>query len=490
MALTSFSYTTGPAVLLADASLLEYNGCIFSPLFATEVSGNAVKDDAGRTVKYMEYVISVDGYVTLPDGADDISPTMDNLRRMLTAQGGSLVYRGRGMDLIVNPAGGGGVRDVAWGPAPEVLEFQPMGAGRSAKIKWQVKVRIPEIKAGVGTGGTGDPATPASLLGGASAGAAAGRGGLSRVPMLQFNYETTVGYGEDGYSSLSVRGVLEIALTRSPSQTTRSIASTADDLRREIERRVLSGIDLTRFRITKRDFITSRDKRTLTWDVMCEEKPYMDLPAGCTVARGTYSVRPAKAGMGLCMWLCTLRCTYTVRADYPRRTAWIAFLSLLRLRMKQSVLGNIPAVAAGPEAPPRPPTTIEGFALEHTSRGPPNPLQLVLDLGRMYLGDRVAARRRPAARPDDGRRAWLIDFNIDEGVYLDSKTVSFSATWRLATTFSHILLASGVWRKVPEKDAAGVNLWATHMRDISGAYSWLKNKQNADLDVIVDFGGG
>lgn len=488
MALTTIDFTTG-ASTLPDVGTLSYNGCLFSPLFATDVAGVAVKDDAGRTVKMMEYTITADGYVTLPAGAEDISPTMSNLRRMLTAQGGHLIYKGRGMDLIINPPGGAGLRDVAWGPTPEVLEFQPMGAGRSAKVKWQIKTRIPEIKAGFGDSATGDSATPGSLLGG-GVGASTGRGGLSSIPMLQFNYETVVSYGEDGYSTLTIRGILEIPMTRGPSQTTRSLTATADDLRREIQRRVMSGIDLTRFRITKREFPLSRDKRTLTWDIMAEEKPYMDLPVGCNVARGTYSVRPAKAGMGLCMWLCTLRCSYTVRADYPRRAAWISFLALLRLRMKQSAFGNIPTVVAGAEAPVRPPTTVEGFALEHTSRGPPNPLQLVLDLGRMYLGREVAARGRPAPRPDDGRRAWLIDFNIDEGMYLDSKTVSFSATWRLATTFSHILLASGVWRKVPEKDAAGVNLWATHMRDISGSQSWLKNKQNAGLDVIVDFGGG
>ena len=63
----------------------------------------------------------------------------------------------------------------------------------------------------------------------------------------------------------------------------------------------------------------------------------MDLPPDCPIARGTYSVRPAKVGMGLVTWLCTLRATYTVAMPSPyrspemgrRKNAWLAFLALL-----------------------------------------------------------------------------------------------------------------------------------------------------------------
>lgn len=450
MAVDTFAFTTGPATL-PDVGILQYNGCTFSPLFETKVSGKMVQDNAGRTVKCTEYVLTADGYVTLPDGATEIGPTMATLATLLQQQGGALQYQGRGFDLIVNVPGGvplGGATsqvDVAWGPIPELLEFQPLGAGRSAKVKWQVKVTLPVTA-------------------------------TNRILFLQLNYETTVSYSEDGYSSLSIRGTMEIPLTRRPDQRTRAIGSTTvDDFRRALENRILSGIDLSRFRVTRREFPVSRDKRTLEFTVEAEEKPYMDLPPSCTIARGSFNVRPAKVGMGLCNWHCTLRMSYAVRADQSRRVAWVSFLALLRLRMGQSQLGNIPA--GGVQQNPNAPAPAAGLPAFGDLFG----------AGVRALNAFQTAQAQ-ANRPT--RRAFLIDFSIDEGLCLDSKTTTFSATWKLVTTFSHILEASGLWVKLPERDAQGRSLWAISMRDVQGSQSWLPNRLDPTLDVIVDFGRG
>lgn len=475
MATTPVNFTTGPA-LLADVGLCEYNGCIFSPLFESNIHGEIIKDDANRTTKFMEYTIQADGYVTLPTGATDIAPTMATLRRLLTAQGGYLIYRGRGFDLTVNATGanlpaqpgvGGGLAtaamaafsksDVAWGPVPKLLDFQPLGGGLSAKVKWQVVTRVVEVKAG------------------------------NTFGLLQLNFESAVTYGEDGYSSLSVRGVIEIPMTRQPSQTTRTLGTTVDNLRATLNDNILRGIDLSRFRVTRREFKVSRDKRTLEWLFEAEEKPYMDLPPGCTIARGGFTVRPAKAGMGLCMWHCNLKATYTLRADAPHKEAWYAFLNLLRLRMVQSVLGTrtLPAISGGNQNPPpvQLPQTPAGGNLFFIR-------PFISQFNRQL--QQVQASPPPPPPPQqqqEQQKAWLIDFNFDEGLYLDSKTISFSATWKLATTLNAVLEASGLWKKVSENDAQGNNLWATAMRDISGIQSWLPNQLNPNLDVIVDFGG-
>ncbi len=449
MALQTFNFTTGPATL-PDVGTLSYNGCLFSPLFFTQISGDVLKDNAGRTTKYMEYTLKADGYVTLPAGATSINGAMSTLRQLLTAQGGQLTYQGRGFDLVVNAVGGAGVvgairdgrvLDAAWGPVPTLLEFQPLGGGLSAKVQWTCKVRVMEFSNG--------------------------------GPLLQFNNETSVSYGEDGYSTISIRGTLEIPITR-PTQATRRSTITVDNYRTEIETRIISGIDLSRFRVTNREFPVSRDKRTMEWSVTAVERSYMDVPPDCTIARGTYSFRPARTGMGLCLWLCTLRCTYTIRADRPRRVAWDSFLALLRLRMSQSQFGFIPRLD-GDQNPGK------GGAKRFLQPFP----------GVREVTDRL--RRALQLQNKEvavARKAFLIDFSGDEGVYLDSKTTSFSATWRLVTVFSHILLASGLWTKLPEEDAQGNNLWATSMKDVQGSQSWLPNKLDPKLDLIVDFGGG
>lgn len=296
---------------------------------------------------------------------------------------------------------------------------------------------------------------------------------LDRIPrLLQFNYESTVTYNEDGFSVLSVKGVLEIPLTRDPTQPTRTFLQTADHFRGEIERRVMSGIDLSRFQVTRRNFNLSRDKRFLYWDFQAEEKSYMDFPVGCTTARGNYSVRPSKAGLGLCSWICSLRCTYTVAMNQPRRVAWLSFLALLRERMRHGQNG------VGPLEDPK--------QQRKKGVGPTDLIGVVVIADVFnYFNKLFNAQGEEQKKKGLKRRTLLIDFNIDEGLYKDSKTITFSASWKLMTTFSHILLASGIWRKVEGRNRT---LWATSIQSVSGAQSWLANMM--DPDIVVDFGGG
>ncbi len=490
------NFTTGPSQLAGslDAGgnvydLLSYNGCTFAPLFETKLSGTVVKDNAQRTTKFMEYTLTADGYVTLPAGATTVSPTMANLRKLLTVQGGILIYKGRGCDIEVNKISNQfdqglpqfntisealgtislslGLRDVAWGPVPELLEFQPLGAGRSAKVQWQCKFRIPEVPPG------------------------------SRSPLLQFNYETTLTYAEDGFATIAAKGTLEIPMTRGNAIGSRTVLTTADSFRILVEKRIMTAIDLNIYRVIHREFSVSRDKRTLEWAFTIEQMPHMYMPEDCVLARGTYTVRPAKAGMGLCNWLCTLRASYTVRADRPRRTAWIFFLAMLRLRMNQSGLGDfgdLDAIIQNPDNIQESPFD----AHLNIARGHP--------LGELFLGPPSKPPRLGNADNNPGgvntQNAFLIDFSMDEGIYLDSKTMSFSATWRLVTRFAHILLASGLWTQLPYKDERNDSLWATSMKvpstyskggeemGVMGSRSVCSGKLNSALDIIVDFGGG
>ncbi len=473
MSLAPFSFTTGKCTL-PDVGQLSYNGCTFSPLYETTLSGNFVKTNDGRTTKWLELLLTADGYVTLATGTSlttdsglSISSSMMTLATLLGAQGGTLNYRGRGFDLIVNAAGAtftgpGGqsitTADLAWGPDPKIIEFQPLGGGLSAKIRWQVTVHVPVLA----------------------------RRATSVVNLLlQFVTSTSVTYDDAGFSTLTVRGTMEIPNTRIPSQVTRTSTFTVDQVRRQIDSRVFANIDLARFRITKREFNVSSDNRTMDWDFVAEEKPYMDLPSGATVARGSYSVRPSKAGMGLVNWFCTLRATYTIRADAPRRAAWDSFLTLLRLRMMYSAKASVLGIggAAANQAP---------FIARVIAGIPQAALRGAFQVFGINIGDPLQFHAENLQNQNravqDSRNAFLVDFSIDEGVYLDSKTTTFTASWKLITEFSHIIAASGIWRKVPELTDDNKNLWAVSMRDIEGTRSWLPNELDPTLDLIVDFG--
>ncbi len=197
MATGTIDFTTGPSIL-PDVGILFYNGCTFSPLYESNISGRCVKDEAQRTVIYMEYTITVDGYVTMPAGAPDTSATMNNMRQILSKQGGELRYIGRGNDIEVNVPGGR-TKDVKWGPIPEILEFQPLGGGRSAKVKWTVKVHIIEPgfdgfnkgrggppEGGGGGRGPDNPRRGRDLEGGAGGGPPGGGGFIKPGPAAAF----------------------------------------------------------------------------------------------------------------------------------------------------------------------------------------------------------------------------------------------------------------------------------------------------------------
>lgn len=437
--MATFNFTTGPATL-PDVGELSYNGCVFSPLFETQVAGVFVKDAAGRATKEIEYTITADGFVTLPNELTDIEAVLATLEELLSAPAGELVYSGRSINIEVNTNANN--RDTGWGPVPEILEIVPLGSGGSAKIKWTVKTRIP-------------PRIPKSTS--------------ALGPVLQFSYDTTVSYDEAGYSQLHLTGIVEIPLTRRDAKD-RLVRQSADDFRATYPGALLATIDLSRFRIIRRDFKVSKDKKTLEFDVTAEELPWMALPPEITVARGQFTFRPAKAGVGLCNWLCTLTCTYTVPKTKPRRLAWLAFLALLRARMKA---GNQFAIVPPPNGNQNPGAVAN--VLRNVGFVAPQGGGLAL-FGRLFRRDAVAALQNT-------RSVWLLDFNGSEGLYLDSKTVTFSATWRLITVFSEILGASGLWRKVTELDE---NVWAASVSDISGYQSWMRNKVKGD--VIVDFG--
>jgi hypothetical protein len=463
--------TTGFAVL-PDIGLLEYNGATFSSLFKTSVSGVQVPDAAGRTVKYVEWTIYAEGTVTLGSFQPNISGQLAVLRRLLEQFGGTLTYKGKGLGNVVVNQPGGTLYDVAWGPKPKLLEFIPLGAGGpgsagqlSAMVKWTVTTCIPEVP-------------PQNSV---NAGP-----GLGNV--LQFNEETGVSYDDEDYSTITIRGTLEIPLTRYQGNiANRNLVQTADNYRSRYLELVADGFDLTRFRVTRRNFNVSRDKRTLEWDFVLEELPPMGLPPLATHARGTMSARSEANSPALMPYTISLKASYTIRKDEGRRYAWAAFVSLWKFRMEQSRNGVVPQENKKAPQDQQPVPNLPG-AGEVIA----NPLAAGFKATRAIQTALLTSQIKAVQKntpPPDGVIAIPMSFGFDEGLYLDSKVMTFEATWFLPVTFTSILVASGVW--LPKEGAiGGGKLWASSVRDISGAKSWLRNALDPSQEVIVDFAGG
>lgn len=445
---------------LPNIGTLAYNGVEFDVLCTSNVSAFQILDEAGRVVKYIAYTITVDGYVTLNGAESSIDLTFSKLRQALQKQGCTLTYSGKGFGkpFVVN-APGGALKDVANGPIPKILDFQPLGGSpmlgmRAAKIRWQVTTHVPEAVAKIG------------------------------MPVLQFNWDSSVTYDMDGYSSLSFKGTIEAPIAPlTPGG--KEIGETVDSYRKYVDR-VVAEIDLTRFKITNRVMNISRDKRTMTFDIKADELGPMANPAGIYTAKGNFACRSAKTGSGaasaLAQWMCTLRCTYVVPKGRPQRLAWKAFVTLLAERMFASQnSANMPQNPDATNPPPEPPPT-------------PGVLQWIARaaIASVPGGNFVTPIQTSPPVRESQIRTFVTSFEFDEGLYEDSRTVSFSCTWLLVCPFRWVLRATG-WRQMQTGTAENPGLcnptvWAQSIRSISGSKSWLVNKLDPNACAIVDFG--
>lgn len=217
----------------------------------------------------------------------------------------------------------------------------------------------------------------------------------------------------------------------------------------------------------------------------------MGLPTHMPRCNGTYTVRPAKSNNSLIAtnnWICSLRVTYTVPPIFPRRMSYEHFAVLWNLRMRIGAASPVPAadLQAAQQAVqsaqnilnnlgPTWAQWLAGISPINVNGGQ----SLVLNARRVLqeAQQRLAQLQRP-------QRTWPIHFGISEGLYDDSKQITFEARWTLITSMSNIIVSSGIWTKTNSRGA-----WAQSVRAISGPQSWLLNKLDPSGQAIVDFGG-
>jgi hypothetical protein len=466
MVLPSLPSGTG-AAQLPDVGTLSYNGIVFSSLYKSRVEGKVVPDEAKRTTKLMDYTIYVEGIVTLPSGQEsaDLDDVWTVIKQKLTQTAGELEYSGKGFGEMIVDSVQEIYDDLAWGPFPTLLEFSPLGNSNAAFIRWQVETRLTEQAPAVTSLGT------------------------AFAPVMQFSWDYHVRYDQDGYANVRITGVLEIPLTRS-TQESRLVTFTVDNFRTAW---LNMDVDLTTYKVTERNFEISKDKRLAQWSFACEEQAPMGLPPGCTSARGTMSVRNTTAVIGgketlklsFNMWQVSLRCTYTVRGDQDRRVAMLAFYSLLWFRVNQSRYSS------------EPPLNTPGAAFQAAAQGA---LQALAGPGgapnvapgvdnAVDIWNAILNSATPPQNSSFG--VILTDFGFDEGLYEDSKTISFHASWWLPTNWQSILAASGFLRWQPgTAGKSNANLYSQSVEAIMGATSWKAASLLATSDVIVDVGGG
>ena len=146
-----------------------YNGFNFPPALNSSAQCTPVYDDTDRSIMYMlynfriEFIVNLAEVSTYGDATINANPVLDSagdndnrkersidlsiewLRRRLTQPGRTLHIKdiGIGPDLIVNDSNQSlKYWDVNWGPKPKMVEWQPLGLNKAARVVWQVEVAI------------------------------------------------------------------------------------------------------------------------------------------------------------------------------------------------------------------------------------------------------------------------------------------------------------------------------------------------------------
>lgn len=280
-----------------DTVQLVYNGFDFQ-VYSHSWSLAPVLDAAGRTVKWVEFTISVRAYVLAGSGASDsTADEMEELQQKLTEQGATLTVEGTGFGLIlVN--GGGGEKDVNFGPIPHMISATPVGADRAYLVEWSCKCHLARCPAA-----------------------------LSERGILAFTWAAGTDIDQDGYLTRNVSGSVEIAMTRQ--EGTRTLPDHVDRLRESVTGDVPIGFQRTRL-----SWNPEQNKRVAAFSFTDAQIPAA-LPQFTTRCELRHRLKNSRANTTARMEA-SLSGTIVVPAGYPKSWAWEVFLGILHDRVNRS----------------------------------------------------------------------------------------------------------------------------------------------------------
>jgi hypothetical protein len=224
---------------LSAVGTLSYNGYTFDGASEVKVNTEFVRDGAERTVVYARHTIEVHAFVS--DGSSTDSQ-LQNIRARLSHQGQALQFidKGFGDDLRVNVPGG--IRDVKWGPKPEILHWQPLGSAGACEVVWRVSTCVPDC----------------------------GNGASDRTSgVMAHNYGITFAIDVRGLTTRTITGYIEIAQTRAGigGINSKNVPDSADQYRNYIQPDLPDGFQ------REQEWTISDDKSRVNFTIVDRQLP-------------------------------------------------------------------------------------------------------------------------------------------------------------------------------------------------------------------------
>ena len=272
-----------------------YNGHSFSAAMETlSIDGRPIYDQAGRTIIYVVYHITIKDYVS-GNGADP-GPQLELIRMRLQTPGQQFRYQNKGFgNLTINV---GNVKDVVWGPKPRLLSWKPFGS-LGSEITWEVEVAIPECTTAV-----------------------------YQFAYMEFNYKLSYRIDSAGYTQRTYSGHLSVPQTRQGGA--RTLRYTADQARENIV-----PVLPYKFRRSSQSFDLSEDKCKITFRIVDDELP-SPLPPGVVHASGSHHITNQVHHALDSLWIGTIAAEYEMIPTEARAQPWRYFIQLATDRINRA----------------------------------------------------------------------------------------------------------------------------------------------------------
>ena len=283
------------AVIFEDVGTVRYNGYTFDGATHISIKCEPVFDDAQRTVVYHRYLIRV---VAIVADADNTELSLADIRYRLTKAGQVLTVQNKGFyHLMVNQnTPNGFVNDVAFGPKPKLVSWEPIGSTLACEVVWECETCIaycstPKYHAGV----------------------------------MAMNYELTYALDYRGLTVRTIAGYFEIAMTRNGY----AIPDTADSYRNVIGPAIPS-----RFQRTTQTYKLSLDKRRVDFTIVDTELPSNNpWPLGTVKIEAKHRVGWTRRNGQAHRLRNTITVDVEMGADQPMLNAYAIFAAIVKKRL-------------------------------------------------------------------------------------------------------------------------------------------------------------
>lgn len=298
---------------LPKTGTIQYHTYEFNSATSTRITSRPEYDRAGLTIVACVYTLELITYVEAEEGDTNTDRAIEQVRRVLQSPGRQLTYSQKGFGLL--DVNGSTVKDVMWGPKPQLLVFEPVGSDQLWKIHWVVSWAIPECESA-----------------------------QYQNALMAFDFDMRYSINDAGLTTRLASGYLEIPITREPGGS-RTVRDNADKYRDKIKLPIPEG-----FRRREQSFTLSDDRRRLDWSIVDEQLAQEGLPIGCMRATGTHTLRPKTEG-AVSSWIGEISAQYEVARGRPRKDAWEAFFALVEDRRRTAEIfapGILPPGAAAP----------------------------------------------------------------------------------------------------------------------------------------------